>query len=294
MEIHRLLKRQLKKSGIDVQNLPTDINDLLSLVSNSYYSFDEERKLNQRAVEISNNELKEINQQLEEQNAFLNSFNYGLAHDAKNHTANLKGLIKMFFKYRNTDPGMVTKIGQKLELSVNQMSAIIDGFLFLSTIEGSSDELKKNINPDLLEEMIRVEIDYLMDDKKPSLIFNFEFEQLTFSYHVLRVILVNLISNSLKFSQKNIKAEIIATIRKEGDKLKITVKDNGIGMDLEDPDSTMFKLFDKRNKNTKVKGYGIGLFMIKRILDTKNGTISVKSALHQGTEVKIDLPININ
>lgn len=294
MEIHRLLKRQLKKSGIDVQNLPTDINDLLGLVSNSYYSFDEERKLNQRAVEISNNELKEINQQLEEQNAFLNSFNYGLAHDAKNHTANLKGLIKMFFKYRNTDPGMVTKIGQKLELSVNQMSAIIDGFLFLSTIEGSSDELKKNINPDLLEEMIRVEIDYLLDDKKPNLIFNFEFEQLTFSYHVLRVILVNLISNSLKFSQKNIKAEIIATVRKEGDKLKITVKDNGIGMDLEDPDSTMFKLFDKRNKNTKVKGYGIGLFMIKRILDTKNGTISVKSALHQGTEVKIDLPININ
>lgn len=293
MEIHRLLKRQIRNAKLSIDSLEGEWINLMSLVNNSYQNFDEERRLHQRAVDISNEELKEINHELEKQNDFLKSFNYGLAHDARNHTANLKGLIRMFHKYKNLeDREMIDAISQKLELSVNQMSSIIDGFLFLSSVENADEGIKKEIDPDALEEMIRLEIDYLLQGKKLDLQFEFDFEHLHYSPHILRVILVNLISNSLKFSRREVHTVIKAHIQLLSNKIFIQVADNGMGMNLEDQDSKVFRLFDNRNKKSKSKGFGIGLFMIKRILDKNQGEIAIESKLKQGTTVSIYLPFN--
>lgn len=293
MEIHRLLKRQIRNAKLSIDSLEGEWINLMSLVNNSYQNFDEERRLHQRAVDISNEELKEINHELEKQNDFLKSFNYGLAHDARNHTANLKGLIRMFYKYKNLeDREMIDAISQKLELSVNQMSSIIDGFLFLSSVENADEGIKKEIDPDALEEMIRLEIDYLLQGKKLDLQFEFDFEHLHYSPHILRVILVNLISNSLKFSRREVHTVIKAHIQLLSNKIFIQVADNGMGMNLEDQDSKVFRLFDNRNKKSKSKGFGIGLFMIKRILDKNQGEIAIESKLKQGTTVSIYLPFN--
>ena len=293
MEIHRLLKRQIRNAKLSIDSLEGEWINLMSLVNNSYQNFDEERRLHQRAVDISNEELKEINHELEKQNDFLKSFNYGLAHDARNHTANLKGLIRMFHKYKNLeDREMIDSISQKLELSVNQMSSIIDGFLFLSSVENADEGIKKEIDPDALEEMIRLEIDYLLQGKKLDLQFEFDFEHLHYSPHILRVILVNLISNSLKFSRREVHTVIKAHIQLLSNKIFIQVADNGMGMNLEDQDSKVFRLFDNRNKKSKSKGFGIGLFMIKRILDKNQGEIAIESKLKQGTTVSIYLPFN--
>lgn len=293
VEIHRLLKRQIRNAKLSIDPLDGEWSNLMELVNNSYQNFDEERRLNQRAVDISNEELKEINHELERQNDFLKSFNYGLAHDARNHTANLKGLIKMFHKYKNSgDKEMIDAISQKLELSVNQMSSIIDGFLFLSSVENADEGIKKEIDPDELEEMIRLEIDYLLQRKELDLQFDFDFEHLHYSPHILRVVLVNLISNSLKFSRKDVNTEIRASIQLKPQSIFIKVVDNGIGMDLEDSESKVFKLFDNRNKKSKEKGFGIGLFMIKRILDKNHGEIEIDSKLKKGTTVSIHLPFN--
>jgi len=293
VEIHRLLKRQIRNAKLSIDSLEGEWINLMSLVNNSYQNFDEERRLHQRAVDISNEELKEINHELEKQNDFLKSFNYGLAHDARNHTANLKGLIRMFHKYKNLeDREMIDAISQKLELSVNQMSSIIDGFLFLSSVENADEGIKKEIDPDALEEMIRLEIDYLLQGKKLDLQFEFDFEHLHYSPHILRVILVNLISNSLKFSRREVHTVIKAHIQLLSNKIFIQVADNGMGMNLEDQDSKVFRLFDNRNKKSKSKGFGIGLFMIKRILDKNQGEIAIESKLKQGTTVSIYLPFN--
>lgn len=291
LDLHRLLKRQIRNAQLSFDPLEGECSKLLELVNISYQNFDEERRLNQRAVEISNEELKEINLELEKQNEFLRSFNYGLAHDARNHTANLKGLIKMFFKYKDSgDQKTIDAISQKLELSVNQMSSIVDGFLFLSSVENADDEIKKEIDAKKLEEMIRLEIDYLLQGRSIELNFDFDVKGLHYSHHILRVILVNLISNSLKFARKDIKTIVHTKIKLQSKRIFIQVKDNGIGMDIEDPDSKVFKLFDKRNKQSKEKGFGIGLFMIKRILDQNRGEITIDSQLKKGTTVSIYLP----
>jgi len=293
-ETHRLLNRQLKKAFPEGKHSTSGVEKLIELVSNSYSYFDEERRLNRRAEEISNKELKEINSELESKNAFLDSFNYGLAHDVKNHTANLRGLLQMLFKYQKKgDTEVVTAITKKLELSVNQMSSILDGFLFLSAAEGSFEGDRSEINATELEEMVRLETNYLIEGRDLQMTFDFNIDGLSYSQHILRIILVNLISNSLKFARKEVKTVVHARMTKKEDRLLIDVVDNGIGMNLDDENSTMFKLFDKRRKNTEAKGFGIGLFMIKRILDSNKGDIEIVSKLREGTKVRIHLPIDL-
>lgn len=289
---HRLLRRQYKKSIEDGELSSEGLGKLFGLISNSYFYFDEERRLNQRAEDISNGELKDINSELETKNAFLDSFNYGLAHDAKNHTANLKGLLKMFAKYNGkSDPTMVDTIIRKLELSVNQMSSILDGFLFLSSSASMSSSERVPINKKDLVENVSLEIAYLMEEKEHTIEWDFDIEGLCFSYHTIRIILVNLISNSLKYATKGLRAEIKVRAWLDPLWLNIEVQDNGIGMNLEDKNSTMYKLFDRRSEASSVKGFGIGLFMIKKILDWNKGEINIESELRKGTTVGIRLPM---
>ncbi len=292
---HRLLKRQFKKSFTEGKITDVGLQKLFELISNSYYYFDEERRLNKRAEEISNRELKEINAELETKNTFLDSFNYGLAHDAKNHTSNLKGLLSMFSKYNERDDRqMVDTIIKKLELSVNQMSSILDGFLFLSSSASTSNSQKIKINSNELIENVSLEIAYLMEDKEHNINWHFDIDELYYSFHTLRIILVNLISNSLKFARKDLMSEIQVKVWVDLDCLNIVVIDNGIGMNLEDRNSTMYKLFDRRSEASNAKGFGIGLFMIKKILDWNKGRIKIESKLRKGTTVGITLPLQQN
>lgn len=289
--MHRLLKRQYKKAFPEGEVSESGIPKLLKLVNNSYLYFDEERKLSRRAEEISSEELKKINRELEEKNAFLDDFNHGLAHDAKNHTANLKGLLRMMTKYQKLEKyDKMDIISQKLELSVNQMTRLLDGFLYLSSAEGFLDSRKEIIDVQKLKEEINLEIEYLIAGKGYQVNYELGSGEICYSKHILRVILVNLISNSLKFAKQNVDTVVNVSIKNRKGCLEIIVKDNGIGMDLEDSTSTMFKLFDRRNKTKHIKGYGIGLFMIKNILDRNNGEIVIESELRKGTEIKIKLP----
>lgn len=290
-DLHRLLKRQLKKAFSGMEPCLDNMGDFLALVDSSYKNFDQERKLNQRAEMISNRELKEINKTLQEKNMFLDSFNHGLAHDAKNHTANLKGLLRMFSKYQKKDDyEKMSLISKKLELSVNQMTALLDGFLYLSSADGFVESTSFEIDREQLQDSICLEIEYLIDKENHCLEFDIEVDGLFYSQSILKIILVNLISNSLKFSRSENKTLINVSVKHNTNNIIIIVKDNGMGMDLNDESSTMFKLFDRRSNTKHIKGYGIGLYMIKNILDRNNGEINIKSRLREGTEIKISIP----
>lgn len=291
-DFHRLLRRQLKKSEFD-QALLDDpkFSHFLSLINSSYKNFDEERKLGERAEKLSGEELKQINLTLVEKNHFLDSFNHGLAHDAKNHTANLKGLLKMFDKYNdNKNPEKLAVITERLYRSVNQMNSLLDGFLFLSSGRINVEEDLEDIDDDYLKESVLLEIDYLISGTEHVINFELELEGLKFSQAILKIILVNLISNALKFSKVGVPNCINVNVTFDESNVILVVKDTGIGMDLNDQNSTMFKMFDRRSNTAHIKGFGVGLYLIKSILDKNNGAINIESELRKGTQINIILP----
>ncbi|WP_281890411.1 MEDS domain-containing protein [Paenibacillus sp. YYML68] len=104
----------------------------------------------------------------------------------------------------------------------------------------------------------------------------------------LKLIISNLLSNAIKYSEEGGAVRLSAF--HEGGRIRLVIEDSGAGMSREQLD----KLFLKYEKtNTDKSGQGIGLYMVKKLLDHIGGTIRIESELHRGTIVYADLPLEL-
>lgn len=98
---------------------------------------------------------------------------------------------------------------------------------------------------------------------------------------------VNIIDNSIKFSKQNGNIEV--KIEQKDSKIIIKIKDNGIGMETEELQN-IYNRFYQIDKSHSGEGSGLGLSIVKRIIDLSNGTIKVESKKDFGTTMIIELP----
>lgn len=289
----RLLSRQINKSFPDGNYTEEGFQKFVSLVNDAYISNEENRKLFSSVERIANKELEEVNKELQLKNDFLDTFNHGMAHDIKNHTSNIIGLVSMLKKYHaRKDEKMIDTIIEKMDTSANQLTAIVQGFLYLSRAEANIDNQFVVINEDEIKNSIKSETLFLTVNKHCIINYEFELNNLFFSFHVLKIIFVNLISNSLKFSKKNESIIINVSLKHCNEEVELKVEDNGIGMDLNDSNNKIFELFNRTGNTKLIKGTGVGLFMIKKIIERHRGKVDVKSQINKGTSFLISFPLN--
>lgn len=98
----------------------------------------------------------------------------------------------------------------------------------------------------------------------------------------------NLLENAIKYTNKN--GKIIINLEKLETFLKIDIIDNGIGIDEENINN-IFKRFFRERKVKDIEGVGIGLYLSKKIIETQNGYIKVKSKVNEGSTFSIFLPL---
>ncbi|MBP6731158.1 MAG: ATP-binding protein, partial [Chitinophagales bacterium] len=106
---------------------------------------------------------------------------------------------------------------------------------------------------------------------------------------LLKNILLNLISNAIKFSPENSVIEVDWKIL--ADKLVLSVKDSGIGISAEDQQHLFERFFRARNAQN-IQGTGLGLHIVTKYLELLQGKIEVESAINKGTKFIITIPIN--
>lgn len=125
-----------------------------------------------------------------------------------------------------------------------------------------------------------------------NLIFDTELEEnlMTFDLDMMERIILNLLSNAIKFNKQNGTIEVYINNDSNGN-LNISVKDSGIGIPKEKIDS-IFGRFDQVNSKSKKEkeGSGIGLSLVKSLVELHKGNILVNSKLNEGTEFIVSIP----
>ncbi len=288
-EYTRLLKRQINKYLADVEQTPS-VKAFLDAINNSYLYYEEDMRLTHRTTQISSDELYRINQQLKESNEFLDTFNHGLAHDLKNHATNVSSMIQMLKKYfYSEDKAKLQQILERLEDSSNHFLTIIQGFQYISNTENSLNTGREEFYSQELEEEIFKESAFIIEKYNPELKFTFAIEKLVFSKHQIKTIINNLVSNGIKYSKPNVRPVIEVNISETESQYIIIIEDNGLGMDLKRNEKKLYQLFSRLNNKKDTEGSGLGLYLVKRLVDRNKGTIQLESELGVGTKFTITL-----
>jgi signal transduction histidine kinase len=231
---------------------PSDDNDIIDAIAVGLNMLSEE--LNTNVVEKS---------KLDEVNAKLERFAYATAHDLKSPLNAITGLVALIeMSIKDDAKSQVSEYLFRLRATVEKMNGLVRGILeyskvYSENLEKEEIDLMRVFNEiiDTDQALHKVEIQFV--EPLPAILFN-----KSAIYQVVR----NLISNAVKYSDKEIcKLQIRAT--EVEDHYEVSVYDNGPGIAPENHEM-VFQLFNKIGARRLTDSHGIGLAMVKRILET--------------------------
>ncbi len=165
--------------------------------------------------------------------------------------------------------------------SAINMQRLINDLLSYSRVNTTEIELIK-INPEkLLSQLIR-ELAKSIEEKQADIIIQNLPDSILADQTKIRQVFQNLIANALKFSAEGVKPVVTINCKEQEDQWLFSVQDNGIGIEPEFQDK-IFLLFKRLHTNTEYEGTGIGLAMVKKIIDQHQGQIGLDSTPGKGS-----------
>ena len=216
-----------------------------------------------------------------------------VSHELKTPITSIKGFVETLKMTDNLDDDTKNRFLTIIENEATRLTRLIDDILLLSTIENKTK--KKVEKVDLFEvfEEVHEVVNYIAKKKNIKVKYEFKNKDIDlWEYSVyIRQILLNIISNAIKYTGENGSVNIKQYIKAE--KVFIEVKDNGIGIPQEDIDR-IFERFYRVDKarSRSVGGTGLGLAITKHMVKALNGNIKVESELGVGSKFIIELPFN--
>lgn len=282
---HKLLQRQLKKQFGSLEEVPENLLPFLISVDKAYAHYDEDYALLDRSMQISDAEFLENNRILKRKNEMLDAFVYRVSHDLKSPTTNILTMLKMFGDMQasalETNP-MLAKVYAHLTESANLLQVRIADLLEMSRQENVISETIEDI--DIVEVLEKVRRDLSVEIETSGATIETDFAAAHFiasGRENMFSLFSNLLSNAIKYRAKDRSPVIKLKTSLEGNQTLLEISDNGIGMDLEKNGSKLFGMFNRFHDH--VPGTGIGLYIVKKIIENSGGKIEVQSKLDVGT-----------
>ena len=298
------------------------------IIANKELAFQNEEK-EKRAAEliIANKELAFQNEEKEKRagelitaNKELLAFTYISSHDLQEPLRKIQTFVSIILENENDNLSDKGKYNfNRMQLAAQRMQQLIDDLLAFSRINTTDhkfentdlskiiEEVKSDLRDTIMEKQATIEVENIC----PVNLIAFQFQQLMY----------NLISNALKFSNPNIPSHIIinSTIVKgstlndtrlavpdnkevkdkagqeifspEKKYCHISIKDNGIGFEPHFSER-IFGVFQKLHSKEVYEGTGIGLAIVKKIVDNHKGLITATSELNKGACFDIYIPVD--
>lgn len=244
-------------------------------------------------------ELLAKNAELELKNHELQQFSWVVSHDLKEPLRKIALFTRIIKDKFIVNEEKALDYAERTIRSSERMSNLITDLLDYSRLSSDTDSVTSDLN-DVLQEVIS-DFDYLITEKKAEITIGI-MPVIKGVPSQLRQVFQNLIGNSMKFTRSDvvpqieITSEIIATKEYDSEPLptgkycRIIVKDNGIGFEEVYIDK-IFKIFQSLHSSNQFEGTGIGLAIVKKIIEKHNGIITAKSSLGNGASFIIILPL---
>ena len=122
-------------------------------------------------------------------------------------------------------------------------------------------------------------LDFILEEKDKNILINADKAR-------IRQVLINILNNSVKFTEKG---SITISIEKVNEKAKITVKDTGIGIQKDKISYLFNKFYTANDYGSATSGAGLGLNIVKTIIDMHKGEVNIESEVNKGTTVTVIL-----
>jgi signal transduction histidine kinase len=209
-----------------------------------------------------------------------------VSHNLRNHAGNISALLSLIES--ETSEKEKVQLFEYLNMASTRLNeAIVDLNDIIDQQSGSSKNISRvNISDyfEKIREILSTEI----------IVHNVKFEtdidddcSIDYNPAYLESILLNLISNAIKYRHPDRDPVVSVDFKKTGDEPVLTIKDNGQGIDLEEHSESLFGMYKTFHDHEDAKG--IGLYITKNQIESMGGSIEVESIVGEGTTFKIGL-----
>lgn len=320
INVHKkFITRGYTSGGIDYVTKPFDPDILLLKIKTFYRLSEQTRQLSEMEknlrheielrkqaeavlegkVEERTRELRNSNQRLEQSNRDLQQFAYVASHDLQEPLRKIQTFSNIAVEKCLDDKDKVKQYLDKIYTSASRLRQLISDLLNYSMI--SSDDVFKRYDLQIIISEVLNDI-ALSGQERSAVILQGSMPEIEVIPSQMRQVFQNLLSNAFKFSRQEvqnkitIRGEVVtekrldARVSEKGEYCRITISDNGIGFSDEFNDR-IFEIFQRLNTRSAYEGSGIGLSIVKRVIERHDGIISASGRVGEGAVFTIVLPL---
>ncbi|WP_276498151.1 sensor histidine kinase [Pontibacter litorisediminis] len=233
--------------------------------------------------------LHDRNKALTQENFDLENFVYTASHDLKSPVANIEYLLDELAEVigrEKPDKEEVRQVIGMMRSSLKRFAVTVKDLTTIVEVDKNSDrEDVEEINLHEVVEQVKHDLSSLIVSSDARIKVDCERELgISFSKKNFKSIIYNLLNNAIKYRSPERTPEVLLKMASVDGKVLLSVSDNGMGIPVDKQDKvfTMFKRF-----HDHVEGSGLGLYIVKRILDNSKKEIRLESTLEKGTTFTI-------
>ncbi len=239
------------------------------------------RQLKQRNKELED-KVTERTIELKRKNNELEQFIFAMSHDLKNPAVNMVELANLLKDVLASNIDMAKEVANQLATVSGKMLNNLLELIDLLKYSNSKELPKENVSIVEIIETVKASISKSIEEANAEFKIDLlAFDHLYFNRSNFQSVMYNLISNAIKYRSPHIQAVIEIKSFLVDVHPAISIRDNGIGIDLEANKERLFGIFQRMHHH--VEGTGIGLHLVKSIMEKHGGTIQVESEPGKGS-----------
>ncbi|WP_128547059.1 ATP-binding protein [Larkinella soli] len=234
------------------------------------------------------NEIRQLNQKLQVAYEELDAFSYTVSHDLRTPLSSIRCYSEILVEEygRELTPD-AQELLQKIVDSTSRMRSLIRHILYYSRM-GRTEINAQAIDMNALLKSIRDEVLVTEKDRSVALEIG-DTPPLHGDLVMVTQLFTNLMANAVKYTQPMPEGRIQVAGRQAGQEIIYSVSDNGIGFNMKEA-GRMFDLFKRLDNARNIKGTGVGLAIVKRIIDRHGGKIWYQSEPNRGATFFVAFP----